>query len=123
LEFGIVNYVWKILLRYERKENGTNNIFSHLSNFLDIATFLVVITILESASAQICAIGTYAGVGSSDVGYFSGDKGDALSAKMSLEVYGGVSVDTSMKMFIGDYTNNRVRVVNPDTKIIDTIAG
>jgi hypothetical protein len=75
---------------------------------------------LQSASAQTCTIGTYAGIG---VSGFSGDGGDATNAKFSLSTYGGVWVDTSQKLFIADFNNNRVRTVNPDTKIISTILG
>lgn len=77
--------------------------------------------LMHSVSGQICTVGTYAG-DSSGSG-FSGDGGDATRAKMNLVTTGGVWVDTSMKMFIGDLSNNRVRAVNPDTKIISTIAG
>jgi hypothetical protein len=75
----------------------------------------------QSAFAQTCTVGSYAGTSNS--AGFTGDGGDAASAKLSLSTYGGVWLDTSQKLFIADFTNNRVRAVNPDTKVISTIAG
>ncbi len=65
-------------------------------------------------------VGTYAGTGS--VG-FSGDGGDALSATFNNMPNGGVWVDTSQTLFIADNSNNRVREINPQTKIVVTFAG
>jgi hypothetical protein len=82
-------------------------------------TFSVLALFIMSAKAQTCMVGNYAGTGT--VG-FSGDDGDAASATFSIS-NGGVWVDTSKKLFIADYNNNRIRAVNPNTKIVTTIAG
>jgi hypothetical protein len=80
----------------------------------------VLALFIQSASAQTCTVGTYAGTGSSG---FSGDGGNAANAMFTLSSFGGVWVDTSQKLFIADYTNSRVRVVDSGTKVISTIAG
>ncbi len=77
--------------------------------------------LIHSASSQNCKTGTYSGT--SGTSGFSGDGGDASVAKMDFGSYGGISVDTSMKLFIADLNNNRVRVVDPSTKVISTIVG
>ncbi len=80
-----------------------------------------MVLFIKSASAQTCTVGTYAGI--SGPSGFIGDGGDATSAKLSLSTFGAVWVDPFEKLFIADYTNNRVRVVDPSTNIINTIAG
>jgi hypothetical protein len=85
-----------------------------------VTTLAVVVLFIHSASAQICTVGTYAGTG---VTGFSGDGGDAISAKFGNTPISGVWVDTSNKLFVVDNFNNRVREVNPNTKIVVTIAG
>lgn len=62
-------------------------------------------------------ITTFAGSGSSG---FSGDGGPATMAQIGM-VY-GLATDPSGNVYIADYTNNRVRVVN-SSGIITTIAG
>jgi hypothetical protein len=32
-------------------------------------------------------------------------------------------VDTSQNLYIADWDNDRLRLINPDTKIISTVAG
>jgi hypothetical protein len=85
-----------------------------------ITSLSVIAFFIQSASSENCAVGNYAGSSSSG---FSGDGGDALSAEIFTSSSGGVWVDTSQKLFIADYGNNRVRVVIPDTKAINTFAG
>jgi hypothetical protein len=53
---------------------------------------------------------------------FSGDGGDATRANLNTPL-GSVWVDTTKIMFVADQINNRIRKVNPDSKIITTIAG
>jgi hypothetical protein len=66
-------------------------------------------------------ITTVAGFGASGgPGSFSGDNGLATSAALSRPV--GVYVDTSGKLFIADYGNYRIRVVDTNN-IITTFAG
>ncbi len=62
-------------------------------------------------------ISTVAGNGTR--GYF-GDGGQATSAELNWP--SGIAFDNSGNMFIGDYKNNRIRIVNP-SGIISTIAG
>lgn len=52
---------------------------------------------------------------------FAGDGGPAISA--SLHFPGGVAVDGSGNVYIGDTDNNRVREVDHATGIINTVAG
>ncbi len=78
-----------------------------------------VLALFIQSAAQNCVVGIAAGTGTSG---FSGDGGDALSAKFQFS-YGGVWMDTSKKLFIADYDNNRVRAVNPSTKVVTTFAG
>ncbi len=88
-----------------------------------IVTCLAVVALFfQTASAQTCTVGSYAGIRNS--AGFNGDGGDATSSQLSLATnYGGVWVDTSQKLFIADIANNRIRLVNPTTKVISTIAG
>ncbi len=65
-------------------------------------------------------VGTYAGVGSAG---FSGDGGDATSAKLDTPFESSVWVETTKMMFITDHDNNRIRKVDPDSKIFTTVAG
>ncbi len=88
-----------------------------------LSSVLAVISLfMLSASAQTCTVEDYVSNGDASAA-FSGDGGDATSAKLKLSTYGGVWVDTSQNLFIADFNNGRVRAVNPDTKIISTIAG
>jgi hypothetical protein len=84
----------------------------------------LVLACFQSAFAQICVVETYAGIYGS-ANSFSGDGGDATSAKFGMFSLngGGIWVDTSEMTFIADYINNRVRVVNYNTKVVSTIAG
>ena len=60
----------------------------------------------------------FAGTGSAG---FGGDGGVATSAQLSSP--GGVAVDTAGNVYIADYGNHRVRVVNKATGYISTLAG
>ncbi len=62
-------------------------------------------------------ISTYAGNG---VGGFSGDGGPATSAQLHYPA--GIATDTFGNIYISDYSNSRLRKVNP-SGIISTIAG
>jgi hypothetical protein len=62
-------------------------------------------------------ISTFAGTGG---GGFSGDGGQATAAQISGPY--GVRADATGKIYIADYTNNRVRVVN-SSGVISTIVG
>lgn len=62
-------------------------------------------------------INTFAGNG---IGGFSGDGGQATAAELSSPM--GLAVDTSGNVYIADYGNNRIRIVNI-TGIINTFAG
>jgi len=59
-------------------------------------------------------------IGASNNGGFSGDGGEATSAE--LHTPSGVAVSNSGNIYISDYYNNRIRIVNP-TGIISTFAG
>ncbi len=63
-------------------------------------------------------ISTYAGTGTSG---YSGDGGAATSAQISGSR--GLAVDSSGNLYIGDYSNYRVRMVSASTGIITTVAG
>jgi sugar lactone lactonase YvrE len=73
---------------------------------------------IRKISAGNGTISTIAGSGQSD---FSGDGGLATAAALSNPV--GVAVDAKGNVFIADQSNNRIRQVAADTKIISTIAG
>jgi len=62
-------------------------------------------------------ITTVAGNGT---GGFSGDNGPAISAQLSNPY--SLAIDASYNLFISDYGNNRIRVVNTNS-VISTIAG
>lgn len=64
-------------------------------------------------------ITTVAGIG---VAGFSGDGGPAVNAMLSLQVGGGLAVDSAGNLFIADVLNNRVRMVDANGMII-TVAG
>jgi DNA-binding beta-propeller fold protein YncE len=81
---------------------------------------LSIIVLFIQLAAQNCVIEKNAGSG---IGSFSGDGGDALNATLKFSFVGGVWLSTSKKLFIADYENNRVRVVNQATNIITTFAG
>jgi hypothetical protein len=70
--------------------------------------------------AQTCTVGNYAGGSRSSS--FSGDDGPATSANFYL-VSGGLWVDSSKTLFLADSYNLRIRKVDPNTKIVTTIAG
>src|SRR4051794_191186 len=69
-----------------------------------------------STNAQI--ITTIAGNGT---GTFSGDGGTAITAAIHNPTT--VAVDASGKVYIADWGNNRVRMLDQNTGIIKTIAG
>ncbi len=87
---------------------------------LKITSFAVLV-LLVAVSAQNCSVSTYVGILGSNAG-FSGDGGDATSAMLSGPLY-CVWVDQQKTVFVADIGNKRVRKVNPDTKIVTTIAG
>jgi hypothetical protein len=72
----------------------------------------------------MCEVAVYAGVGGTQgcTGCPIGDGGDATSARLN-NAHGSVWMDTTKMLFIADDLQNRIRRVNPDTKIINTIAG
>ncbi len=82
---------------------------------------MVLNLFIESVLAQTCLVETYAGV-SAVSGNFSGDGGYATMAKLNTP-QGSVWVDTANTVYLTDYTNNRIRKVDPSSKIITTIAG
>ena len=63
-------------------------------------------------------ITTIAGTGTAS---YSGDNGAATSATLNGPY--GVSVDASGNVYIGDYSNHRIRKVTVSTGIMTTIAG
>ena len=63
-------------------------------------------------------ISTVAGTGA---GSYSGDNGAATSAALNSPC--GVSIDSNGNIYIGDYSNHRVRKVTVSTGIITTVAG
>jgi len=72
------------------------------------------------ASTKI--ITTIAGTG---IAGFSGDGGLAPAAQLNFNPYGlpGIAVDKAGNVFIGDYSNNRIRRIDAVTRVITTIAG
>jgi hypothetical protein len=76
-----------------------------------------VLSCLQEAQAQNYIISTYAGIGT---GSFSGDGGPATAAE--LYAPDGVATDTAGNLYLTDYRNNRIRVVNK-LGVISTIAG
>ncbi len=64
-------------------------------------------------------ISTYAGI--PDNAGYSGDNGAATSAQLSFPE--AVAVDTNGNLFIADTSNNRIRRVDGNTKVITTVAG
>jgi DNA-binding beta-propeller fold protein YncE len=75
------------------------------------------VSVVDVATNKITAVyGTFQTDG------YSGDGGTAASAKLNSPY--GVAVDAvNNKLYIADYENRVIRVVNPTTKIIDTFAG
>jgi hypothetical protein len=65
-------------------------------------------------------ISNFAGI-SSFGGGFSGDGGQATSAELNVPL--DVAVDGSNNVYIADYSNHRIRVVNAATGVITTFAG
>ncbi len=81
-----------------------------------ILVLILAIFISKNIQAQI--ITTYAGTGSQGN---AGDGGPATDA--SLNWPGGVATDATGKVYIADFWNARIRVVDPATGIISTFAG
>ncbi len=73
--------------------------------------------IVRSGHGQI--INTIAGTGTAGL---SGDGGAATAAMIHNSYYGGVTLDTSGNIYIGDYGNSLIRKLTP-AGIITTIAG
>lgn len=71
------------------------------------------------ASAQQYNVVTIAGTGQS--AGWSGDGGPALSAKFTNPIR--VAVDTKGNLYITDYSNQSIRVVNANTNVVNSIAG
>jgi uncharacterized protein (TIGR03437 family) len=71
------------------------------------------------ASAQQYNVVTIAGTGGSPG--WSGDNGPALSAQFTNPIR--VAVDKQGNVYVTDYTNQSVRVVNYNTDVVTTIAG
>ena len=69
-------------------------------------------------TASTGIISTVAGDGTEG---YSGDGGAATSAELNWPV--GVAVDSSGNIYIGDYSNSRIRMVTASTGVISTIAG
>jgi hypothetical protein len=69
-------------------------------------------------SASTGDISTFAGDGTEG---YSGDGGAATSAELNWPV--GVAVDSSGNLYIGDYSNSRIRMVSASTGDISTVAG
>ena len=63
-------------------------------------------------------ISTIAGTGTAS---YSGDKGQATSATISLPV--GIVIDSSGNVYFNDWSNHRVRKIAVSTGIITTYAG
>ncbi len=59
--------------------------------------------------------------GSSTSGSYSGDGGQATSAKLNFPL--GIALDSSGNIYIAEYGNNCIRKVTMSTTIITTIAG
>lgn len=78
---------------------------------------------IRRVDAKTGMITTVAGSGPTgyDNGGFGGDNGPATSARLNLPV--GVAVDLAGNIFVADYYNFRVRVIDAQTKIIRTVAG
>ena len=73
---------------------------------------------IRMVNASTGVISTVAGNGT---GGYSGDGGAATSAELNGP--DGVAVDPAGNIYIADYNNNRVRMVNASTGVISTIAG
>ena len=67
------------------------------------------------------ATGVITTVAGSGNGSFSGDNGPAIYADLTCP--GGVAVDNEGNIFIADTFNNRIRMIDKDTGIINTVAG
>ncbi len=67
---------------------------------------------------SISVISTIAGTGT---GSYSGDNGQATSA--TINVPGGIAIDSSGNVHFNDYSNHRVRKITVSTGIITTYAG
>jgi uncharacterized repeat protein (TIGR03803 family) len=73
---------------------------------------------IRKVTASTGIITTVAGDGK---GGYSGDGGQATSAELSDPI--GVGLDTANNIYIGDFSNNRIRKVTVSTGIITTVAG
>jgi sugar lactone lactonase YvrE len=73
---------------------------------------------IRMVTASTGIISTVAGNGT---GGYSGDGGAATSAELNWPA--GVAVDSSGNIYIGDYSNARIRMVTASTGAISTIAG
>lgn len=74
--------------------------------------------VIKKVDAVTKAVTVIAGTG---LAGFSGDGGPALAARLFVPY--GVAVDASMNVFFSDAANNRIRVINASTGIINTYAG
>ncbi len=73
---------------------------------------------IREVNAGTGVITTVAGNGT---GGYSGDNGPATAAQIFYP--NGVAVDAAGNLFIADYTNSRIRMVNAGTGVITTVAG
>ncbi len=73
------------------------------------------------ASTGIIATVAGSGPSGSGTGGFSGDKGAATAARLNEPR--AVTIDSSNNLFIADSTNNRIRRVDANSGMIDTVAG
>lgn len=75
-------------------------------------------TVIRKVTASTGIISTIAGARS---GGYSGDGGPAVNALLNGPE--GICLDKNQNLYIADYYNNVVRVINAQTNIISTIAG
>ncbi len=70
--------------------------------------------------SQSGLITTVAGTGEQG---FSGDGGPALQARFGAEAPWGLALDSRGGIYVSDTNNHRVRRIDPDTGVIETVAG
>ncbi len=85
-----------------------------------LATLVAILHSTElTATSVLCSLDRFIGTGASEAG-FSGDGGDASSAKINQPL--ATWMDTVDDMYIVDSSNQRIRMVDSQ-EIITTVAG
>lgn len=88
---------------------------------VDSANNLYIADYSNSRVRKVSASGTITTVAGNGTPGYSGDGGPATNAALRYPT--GVAVDALGNVYIADYNNSRIRMVNAATQIISTVAG